>query len=343
MEYGEQTWAIINERSAVASLRRKVDEYAALYGFNNTIAESLRLLITEAGNNVLIHAKTGTLGIIPDVNKRSISILAIDIGGGMANIEDCMRDGVTSLEKSAGVGLGSMQRLSTRFHIDSVPQGGTVVCCTLDFSHEPTAPAPFNFTFLNRPYRNERVSGDQLRMRYINGEPWLLIVDGLGHGAKAHSASTTACNVFMERSFGAPHECIEILHAALHTTRGAAAAVLRIRTDDEHVEYCGIGNTQAYFQNFTGRAGHLLSKNGTLGHTMRRVETNRLEWPPGARLILNTDGVSTKAHFRNPAHMMKADPLLMAGVMVRDYGKLHDDCSIIIAEKARDASSEDQY
>lgn len=338
MEIGEQTWAILDERSAVASIRRKVEQYAEQYGFSDAIAEKLRLIITEAGNNIVLHGQTGCLGIVPDVNGQSISILAIDNGPGITDIESAMCDGVTRLENSTGIGLGSLKRLSTKFEINSAPKVGTVVCCQVEFNPAPR-PTPYNVAFANRPYRHEKLSGDALRLRHINHEPWLLIVDGLGHGAKANHAAMAACEAFMGGQFSSPNECIERLHQTLHTTRGAAAAVLRIATDSNQVEYCGIGNTQAYFLNFTGRAGHLLSKNGTLGHTLRRLETVKIDWPPGARLIMNTDGISTKANFRQPAEILKSSPIMMAGLMLRDFGKMHDDCSVMIVEKTKDADS----
>ncbi|MGF1450896.1 MAG: ATP-binding protein, partial [Opitutales bacterium] len=331
MEVNRQLWMTLGESSAIGALRREAEAYGMARGLNASLAERLRLVVSEAGSNILTHAGRGHLAVVPSFSGASLSVLAIDKGPGIGDLAKSSRDGFSSRANSAGLGLGSLRRLADDFEIFSTPQQGTVLRCRLDLS-EPR-PARLQVEGLNRPCRHETVSGDQMRIRWHRGDWWLLLADGLGHGQKAHDASMAAAEVFESEPFESPQECIERIHVALRSTRGAAAGVARVSEDPARVQFCGVGNVEAYFLGFRGRASSLVSKNGTLGHAIRALETVEVDWPPGSALIMNSDGISTRANLQGLRNVAAASLLVVAGVLMRDFGKAHDDCSVLVARR----------
>ena len=79
--------------------------------------------MTEAATNILRHGGGGEIVLDARSYDHSgeVNILALD-GPGMANVQDCLRDGVSTAD-SAGTGLGAIQRQSDHFDIYSAGPG----------------------------------------------------------------------------------------------------------------------------------------------------------------------------------------------------------------------------
>ena len=120
----------IREQSQIAEARRKAIQLASIANFSERDCGRLAIVVTEAATNILRHGGGGE--IVLDARScdhgGEVNILALDGGPGMANVQDCLRDGVSAAD-SAGTGLGAIQRQSDHFDIYSKPGLGTAIVC----------------------------------------------------------------------------------------------------------------------------------------------------------------------------------------------------------------------
>jgi anti-sigma regulatory factor (Ser/Thr protein kinase) len=101
---------------------------ANLLQFSETEQGNLAIALTEAAKNIVKHADRGEilLRAWEGESQNWIELIALDQGLGMANVTQCLQDGF-STAGTPGIGLGAIQRLSSRFDIYSYPQLGTVL------------------------------------------------------------------------------------------------------------------------------------------------------------------------------------------------------------------------
>ena len=122
----------IADPSQVGEARRSAIAIALRLGFNETDRGKVGLVVTEAANNLLKHAKEGVLLLqeISQGDRVGVEILTIDKGPGMAEIDRCLSDGYSTAGTS-GHGLGTIQRISSVFDIYSRPEIGTALLAQL--------------------------------------------------------------------------------------------------------------------------------------------------------------------------------------------------------------------
>jgi hypothetical protein len=75
---------------------------------------------------------------------------------------------------------------------------------------------------------------------------------------------------------------------------------------------------------------HLVSHNGTVGHTMRKVQEFSFPWPTGALLILHSDGLGTHWDLAAYPGLVTRHPALISAVLYRDYHRGRDDVSVVV-------------
>jgi len=180
------------------------------------------------------------------------------------------------------------------------------------------------------PTAGEQVCGDAWRVVTAGKRTVILVVDGLGHGPAAAAAAETAAGLFERHVDRVPIVgLMEMLHAGLRSTRGAAAVIAEIYADTREVRYVGIGNIAATIVSPTGLRS-LVSHNGTVGHQVRRIQEFVYPWPAGAMLVLLSDGIAT--HWRLDAYpgLRQHDPALVAGILWRDFTRDRDDVCIVV-------------
>ncbi len=119
-----------------------------------------------------------------------------------------------------------------------------------------------------------------------------MLADGLGHGPLAADASHAAVRIFREQVAIHPERIIDLMHAGLRSTRGAAVSVAVVDRHRREIRYAGIGNISGVIVSEQGMRS-LVSHNGTVGHQMRKVQEFVYPWSHGALLVLHSDGVAT--------------------------------------------------
>jgi anti-sigma regulatory factor (Ser/Thr protein kinase) len=334
MEVTEHALLDIHDASGAGQARRTAADLAEVLGFSADDVGRLGIVVTEAATNLVKHGGGGELLLrtLGGDGARGIGLLALDRGPGFANLAEAMRDGFSSAG-TPGTGLGAIRRLSSLFDIYSVPGAGVALMATL-WPGTPPADGPGPLASgINVAYPGERVSGDAWALETTPDRTVILVSDGLGHGALAATASEAAVAIFKERIGLRPREILEHVHQGLRPTRGAAVAVTEIDSRRGVVHFAGIGNIGGTVL-MDDRTWSLVSHHGTAGHDVRRIQEFSYPWPPGATLVLHSDGLVSHWTFDHHPGLAARHPMLIAGILYRDFRRGRDDTTVVVLREA---------
>jgi anti-sigma regulatory factor (Ser/Thr protein kinase) len=343
----------IGDASGVAFARRGAAEAARSAALNETDAGRLAIVLTEAATNILKHAGHGELLVRPLAG--AVELIALDRGSGMADVGAALTDG-HSTAGTPGTGLGAIRRLSNQFALYSQPGAGTVLRALVHTSGGNAPRVAHSSPEIGAvcvPYPGEEVCGDGWQAQADQSGLTLALADGLGHGAQAHVAAAAALDVLRRRAGLAPAALMELTHAALHHTRGAALALVRLDLARGALAFCGTGNIAAVAFG-TGRPAErsarlfgstsaasasaapvrasyqLVSRNGIVGHTMRGTQEFELAWSEHALLILHSDGIGTRWDLAAWPGLANQPAAVIAAVLYRDFARRRDDATVVV-------------
>jgi anti-sigma regulatory factor (Ser/Thr protein kinase) len=319
----------VRDPSAVGHARRVALDIGRSLELADETLGRLGLVVTEAGTNLVKHAGGGELlvGARHGNRSRGVAVMALDRGPGLPSHTCAFRDGFSS-SGTSGTGLGAIRRQSSAFDLFTA-EGAGVALLALICDAPPAADGPLTVAGLNVPYPGEDCSGDAWSARTIDGRLYVLVADGLGHGLPAAEASSRAREVFDRCPDEHPAEMLQRVHDALRPTRGAAAAVTEIDPRADQVRFAGIGNVAGTIVT-EGGTRSLVSHNGTLGHQLRRIQEFTYSWAPDSLLVLHTDGLGSRWRLDRYPGVLGRHPLLIAGLLYRDFKRGRDDVSIVV-------------
>ncbi len=323
-----QEWIDIVHASDLAAARRAGARLARVQGFDETREGQLAIVITEAATNILKHAQEGRmlLACVQEGEQRGIDLIAIDRGPGIGNLGQALRDGVSSAG-TAGNGLGALIRLSDNFDAYAPRGKGAIFWMRLWQGAAPDIVAQTGALCL--PLAGETESGDAWAVARQKRATTLMVVDGLGHGSEAAKAALGALEALAQRPGLAPGAQIEACHLALRGTRGAALAVAQFDPAEQQLYFAGVGNIAACIVDGDQRR-QLVSHNGIVGHNMRKVQQFVHPCPPGALLILHSDGLGTQWDLSDYPGLVHLAPALIGAVLLRDHARGRDDACVLV-------------
>jgi anti-sigma regulatory factor (Ser/Thr protein kinase) len=320
----------VAESSQVAAARRCAAELAATLGFDDTTSGTVALLVTEAATNILKHAGHGEMLLRP-VRRHGIDgieVVALDAGPGIADLGAALRDGASGVG-TYGIGLGAMRRLAHEFDAYSAPGKATAVLMVLWRGSAAAPPDLVELGVVCLPMPGEHACGDAWALACAPDCAAVMVADGLGHGEHAATASDAAAAVLAQDPFLPPATVLADAHAALRPTRGAAVACALIDTHEERISFAGVGNVAAHVFNGAERK-QLVSHNGIVGSTLRKVQEFSLPWQAGALLILHSDGLNTRWDSAAYPGLLNHHPALVAAVLYRDFSRQRDDVTVVV-------------
>jgi anti-sigma regulatory factor (Ser/Thr protein kinase) len=327
----------IDDRSQVGEARRCAAELTKTLGFEDTAAGNVAIAVTEAATNLIKHAGGGSL-LLRALQRDGIGgveVLALDRGPGM-NVATSLRDG-HSTAGGMGTGLGALSRLSSSMQVFSETGRGTVL--RLEFWARAltiTAATGVQVAGLCLPKSGEVVSGDAWGVECKGGFCNVLVADGLGHGSDAARASRAAVGVLAAHPEAEPGDLMARAHGALATTRGAAVAAARFKIGDGRGQFAGIGNIAARIES-AGARRQLVSHNGIVGHSVRKIQEFPFDLPADAVMILHSDGLSGHWTLADHPGLMAKHPAVIAGLLYRDHSRGRDDVTIIVIKIGEEA------
>ena len=353
----------IKDETSVGVARRAVHRFASAADFTETELAELDIVAQEIATNAVRYAADGgelhftDSFSIESERRGSIELFYWDKGPGIYDLEAAMRDSY-STGGGLGGGFGAIRRLTDEFDIYSTvspPTGrltyadarrtthGTALLCrkrAKSFSTEKHNPKESAATDLarrigvwSRAIEGEEANGDAwfVRENQAGDQMLLAVVDGLGHGKGANEAACAALEVLEEWSGGeALDEIIHATHDALRSTRGAVLGLMLIDRAREQMHYAGVGNTSARVINAPAPA-RPVSSNGTLGARLGKVSVWTYAWSPETIVIMTTDGVSFSWDIAAYPGLLTKEAQMIAGVLMRDYGRASDDATILVA------------
>jgi anti-sigma regulatory factor (Ser/Thr protein kinase) len=334
---------LIEDPSQVGEARRIVTSVGEDAGLGETERGKLALIITEAGNNLLKHAKRGKIvyRVLKSEVGAGIELLILDQGPGISDIGKSLQDGY-STAGTPGTGLGAIQRLSDYFEIYSQAGSGTVVLSQVfsksyqESSRLKNRPlTPFAIGAISIPIKNETKCGDSWSWISSSDRTLLMVADGLGHGPKAAEASQEAERIFEQNIHHSPVQILEAAHRALYATRGAAMAVCEIIPEKRLIRYSGIGNITGLIlpSSLHEESHHFVSLGGIVGQQTRRLQEFEYQWIPGSLLIMYSDGLLNRWKFDAYPGIKARHPSIIAGVLFRDFNRGNDDITVIVAKE----------
>jgi anti-sigma regulatory factor (Ser/Thr protein kinase) len=319
----------ISHASAVSEVRRLVAHHAAALGWNEEAEGAARVIATELATNIAKHAREGIVVVNSGFDGKSLQLVAMDRGPGMADLARCLEDGY-STAGSPGTGFGAARRMSSTFDVLTTPGKGTLVAAGYAPGWKGAQPGNLQLGVVCVPREGEQVCGDTWAARREGDRLVVLVCDGLGHGALAAEAAKLARDSFMASVLVEPKPLMQLMHEALKPSRGAAVAVASVDLRTGALTFCGVGNVTGVVVS-GDETRHLVSHNGIVGHRASRIAEFSATCPPGSALVLHSDGVSARWRPAEWNGLWQRDPTLIASALWRDHGRGTDDATVLVA------------
>lgn len=331
MEVNETEAFDLDHDADVGAARRRFATLAATAGLDEARTNDAALIASELASNVLKHARHGgvLLGCVKEGDVRGVSLVAWDRGPGM-NLDACIRDGM-STAGTAGAGLGAVRRLASRWDAYARVGAGSVLAAYVFPKAAP--PAQVEIAGIAVPYPGLPRSGDAWACDERDRCVTVIVADGLGHGDGAVAASRAVVGAFHAHADKPPAAILDAANRAAKSTRGAAATVVRVDRAARQATIAGVGNVAAWIVGDTAR--QLVTQHGTLGQTTPTVREERYPFPPGATLVICSDGLKSRIPFDDHRDLFGRSPLTIATVLWRDHARGRDDATAVVFREVR--------
>ena len=75
----------------------------------------------------------------------------------------------------------------------------------------------------------------------------------------------------------------------------------------------------------------MVSQNGTVGYTIRKIQTYHYPWANDSLLLMHSDGLATHWNLDRYPGLRQRHPSLIAAVLFRDYKRPRDDVTVLAA------------
>ncbi|MEA5365347.1 ATP-binding SpoIIE family protein phosphatase [Amycolatopsis sp., V23-08] len=326
-------WIRVEDDTAHGRARRTAATLAAQLGFDEVRVAEVGLAVTELATNLVKHATEGVLVVrsVRAVTQAAVEVVAFDRGPGMTDAVASGRDG-ESTTGTLGVGMGTVRRLADTTSVLSEPGRGTVVTARFHPGRAPLTEIPDADTAgITRPIGGEDVCGDTYAVHGGPGRLRLMMCDGSGHGPLAAAASRAAADIFCARATDRPEAVVKQIHEGLRRTRGGAVAVADVDVAAGSVRFAGLGNIAGSVV-AGGRKQGMISAPGVAGHQARTIRAFDYELPPGATVVLHSDGLTERWSVDGRDRLFAATPLAIAAALLRDAGVRNDDAGVLVGK-----------
>jgi anti-sigma regulatory factor (Ser/Thr protein kinase) len=321
----DMRWIRVEDASAVPACRQAVQALAERLGFPATRVGQLALAVTEAASNLYKHAEQGSLLLCVnrDGPQPGIDLVTIDAGPGLRDVSAALRDG-HSTAGTLGIGLGAIRRLADFSDLYSAPGHSTALAAR--FRASPPA-SEARWAGLLRPITGETECGDAYGAVEADGAVTAVLCDGLGHGPLAAAAAAEGVAAVLDDPAAEPAVLLDRVHRRMSGTRGGAVGVVRI--GGQLARFAGLGNVAASIVS-GGQRKSMISIPGIAGQQARTIRQFEYDVPPGAAVILHSDGISNRWAAAALPGIEARDPLLIAAVLLALAGIHRDDAGVLV-------------
>jgi serine phosphatase RsbU (regulator of sigma subunit) len=244
-----------------------------------------------------------------------------------------MEDG-QSTKKTLGQGLGAIKRLSNDFDLYSLHGWGTILWVRVfkNKSHKSDA-EDFDINVISVSKEKETVCGDAWYILHDKKKIKISVIDGLGHGAPAHTAAQEAVRSLKLYPKKLPTDQVRSLHEDLKKTRGVVAMVAQIDTTSQQLTYSGVGNINMRVISAIRNQG-CFSYNGIIGHIMPASLNNHvLQWNSKMdTIIMHSDGITSRWDIKKYPGILQHNSIMLCAALYKDHCRGNDDATILIGK-----------
>ncbi len=320
----------VSHPADVGSVRRAVSGHAERLRAGPELAFLAGLAATELATNLLRHAHPGGWILARPVPPAAVEILAVDRGPGISDVAAAV-GGRSPRRGGLGRGLSAVARVSSYFDVVTGPgQGTTVLAIVASAEVEGAAAVAPPRGWAGISVGLDEACGDGWAVAEVDHGTTVAVVDGLGHGAYACTAADAALGVLA----GDPADLDGYLaraNAAMRGTRGAAAMVCRLDPGRGEMRCLSVGNIRGAIRHDGGQQA-LFSYRGAIGTQQKppRARVTSYPWPPGAMLVIWTDGLASHIDLAGYGMPLARDPAIAAAALHRDHGNGRDDSTVVV-------------
>ncbi len=319
-----------------------VFDIAKSIGFSKIENASIVNAVSEIATNVIKHATKGSMDVRVSKNRRVLEITVEDEGPGIRNLKEVMQGGFTTEKGSLGIGLAAAKRAMDEFVITSKVGKGAKVVMKKYF---PIPQEEIEYGVFSIPKPGEQVNGDTYIIREFNGDSVLLaVIDGEGHGEKAHKAMILAKDIIEEHYKLPLDELMRKCHQVLIQDKGRGAAVGFCRLFPHKLEYLGIGNTGIMIITDDDEGGlRPFSHPGQLGwkfESMKEMSTfiptlkvQKIACSRKVTIILWSDGIQQR--FRKEDLPLGEEAQKIASAIADKFTRGTDDATVLVAKRKK--------
>jgi len=337
----------LKAREDIDSVQRKINDLANSYGFTDRTGD-ISLALTELCTNLFKYAGGGkvSVNLFPDLDSHGgktpsqtgLEITVVDSGPGIYNLDRAFKDGFSSSD-SRGSGLGKVNQATDEIDVTTGPEGTRFTFRVWSRSPErnfdPVVP-PLSFGFATRKHPAMDHNGDAFIHKLWDNRALIGVIDGVGHGERAHKASSKA-REYIEKHYDVSLKSVlSGTNRACRGTRGAVAGLLRFHWNNEDtvgIEFAGVGNIKCRVL-ADRKKEHLISKRGLIGKSFPVPRIVFREWTGNKRkaIFLYSDGIKSHWTVEDFEGVMEQQAPVMANRLLSELGRPNDDATIAVTK-----------
>lgn len=317
----------------------RVREMCLGLGFETGACEEVALVARELCLNIIHHGGGGSLAVraVEHGERTGVELEATDEGAGIPDVEEAFRDG-HSTRGSFGYGLGTVNRLMHGVDVQSPPPEGPgtrILARRWRYPESPPSDGLVDAGLASRPCPGYDRNGDAFLLSSWGRKSLVAVIDGLGHGDRAHRAARAA------RTYVAGHarEPLEAIFRgtdrACRPTRGVVMALVRFDWAREHVTVGNVGNIDIRVFDVEEPLNFAVRR-GFLGRRGPEPAIRTVPWPSGATLVLHTDGIRHRGladHYRE----LRGEPTqVLARKLLSRLARSRDDATVALLRRRRE-------
>jgi len=312
----------------------RVRGFAREIGFDALVCEELAIVVAELASNLIKHAGGGTLelAVVRDAGRIGLRIDSRDLGVGISNPEWALGDGRTT-GGSLGSGLGAVNRLMDELSFEQDGDGGHIVRCIrwLLTDRRSTPAQPLEFGVASRPHPMENVNGDEFVVCDVRPRALVGVIDGLGHGHKAHAASTTARSWIERHLHLSLEQLFEGVGRACCGTNGVVMALAEFDCAARSLSFGTLGNIETRLL-ADGRMPHLQIQRGILGGPRVQVKIRSYDWRSHYILVMHSDGIRSTWDPEQLGISGDRTASAISSILLRNYSRDTDDATVLVVK-----------
>jgi hypothetical protein len=187
------------------------------------------------------------------------------------------------------------------------------------------------FGVAQHAYRDSIFCGDAWVMAFGADRVTALLLDGLGHGPIAATASGAGVAAFLSDPQRPPVQAAAALHEGMAGTVGGVGALASYDLAQKRVDFVGMGDISGRLVGPAGTTRGLASDLGIFGIRQPRFRTLPYEAERNL-LVLHTDGVRDRWRLDDYPGLQRRHPALIAALIHRDFGREADDGTILVVD-----------